>query len=139
MILRQAAGGDVIFDPEQSLSLEGDSGPYLQYALVRARSIIAQADSSVDAKSASTPEQPHDIERLIIRFPEVARRAEAELAPHKVTQYLTQLAGEWNSFYANNRIIGGEHEAYGLAIARAFVRTMEAGLTLLAVPIPVRM
>lgn len=139
MILRQAAGGDVIFDPEQSLSLEGDSGPYLQYALVRARSIIAQADSSVDAKGASTPEQPHDIERLIIRFPEVARRAEAELAPHKVTQYLTQLAGEWNSFYANNRIIGGEHEAYGLAIARAFVRTMEAGLTLLAVPIPERM
>ncbi|HRH55891.1 MAG TPA: arginine--tRNA ligase [Candidatus Paceibacterota bacterium] len=137
MILRQAAGGDIIFDPEKSLSLEGDSGPYLQYALVRARSVIAQAEEA--PSDVSVPESAYDIERLIIRFPEVAQRAEAELAPHKIAQYLTLLAGEWNSFYANNRIRGGEHEAYKLAIARAFSITMERGLTLLGIPVPERM
>ncbi len=136
MVLRQAAGGDIIFDPEKSLSLDGDSGPYLQYALVRAKSVIAQAEGG---KEFLVPDAAFDIERLLIRFPEVTRRAEAELAPHKVAQYLTQLAGEWNSFYANNRIIGSEHEAYLLSLARAFVATMENGLALLAIPVPERM
>jgi len=137
MILRQAPGGDIIFDPEKSLSLEGDSGPYLQYALVRAKSVIAQSDVAADA--TNMPEEIYDLERLVIRFPEVARRAEAARAPHLVTQYLTQLAGEWNSFYAQNRIRGGEHEAYKLTLANAFVATMERGLGLLGIPVPEKM
>ncbi len=137
MILRQAPGGDIIFDPEKSLSLEGDSGPYLQYALVRAKSVIDQSDILAD--TSDQPEETYDLERLVIRFPEVVRRAEAVRAPHQVTQYLTQLAGEWNSFYAQNRIRGGEHEAYKIALAEAFVRTMERGLWLLGIPVPERM
>lgn len=137
MILRQAPGGDIIFDPEKSLSLEGDSGPYLQYALVRAKSVIAQSDVAAD--STEMPEKIYDLERLVIRFPEVARRAEAARAPHLVAQYLTQLAGEWNSFYAQNRIRGGEYEAYKLTLANAFVATMERGLGLLGIPVPEKM
>jgi len=136
-ILRQALGSNIIFDPEKSLSLEGDSGPYLQYAMVRAKSILATAGNDGDAKDA--PAEPYLIERLITRFPEVAARAERERAPHHVAQYLTQLAGEWNSFYAANRILGGEHEAYKLLVARAFVTTMENGLWLLAIPTPAKM
>lgn len=136
-ILRQATGSDIIFDYEKSISLEGDSGPYLQYALVRAKSILAQAGGDGEAKDA--PAEPYLIERLITRFPEVAARAERERAPHHVAQYLTQLAAEWNSFYAAHRIIGGEHEAYKLLIARAFVTTMENGLWLLAIPAPEKM
>ncbi|MEK7201708.1 MAG: arginine--tRNA ligase, partial [Patescibacteria group bacterium] len=135
-ILRQAPGGDIIFDPEQSLSLEGDSGPYLQYALVRAKSILAQAPHQSDVGSSSEPEI---LSRLITRFPEVVARAEGLRAPHSITQYLTQLASEWNSFYARERILGGEGEAEKLAIVRAFVTTMENGLTLLGIPAPEKM
>jgi arginyl-tRNA synthetase len=137
MILRQAAGGDIIFDPEKSLSLDGDSGPYLQYALVRAKSVIAQSEKKPDASDA--PGQVYDLERLLIRFPEVARKAESLQASHQVTQYLTQLASEWNSFYAAERIRDGEHEAYKLLVAAAFVATMENGLALLGIPVPERM
>jgi arginyl-tRNA synthetase len=137
MILRQAPGGDIIFDPEKSLSLEGDSGPYLQYALVRAKSVLREAKGN--AIDGDAPEKPYTLERLIVRFPEVAETAERERAPHKVTQYLTRLAGEWNSFYAANRIIGGEHEGYKLALAKAFATTMENGLRLLGIPAPERM
>ena len=135
-ILRQAPGGDIIFDPEQSLSLEGDSGPYLQYALVRAKSILAQATPSVEASMSSEPDV---LSRLITRFPEVVARAEALRAPHSITQYLTQLASEWNSFYARERILGGKGEAEKLSIVRAFVTTMENGLMLLGIPAPEKM
>lgn len=137
MILRQAPGGDIVFDPETSLSLDGDSGPYLQYATVRARSVLAQAD--IAASIDEVPEDIYRIERLIVRFPEVAKRAEAVGAPQQVAQYLTQLAGEWNSFYAAERIRGGSYEAYKLLVARAFVTTMENGLALLGIPVPERM
>lgn len=136
MILRAAPGSNVVFDPEQSLSLEGDSGPYLQYACVRAASILTSAG---EKEVTDAPPAPYDIERLIIRFPGVVARAAAERAPQHVAQYLTQLAGEWNSFYAKERIIDGEFEGYKLRLARAFVTTMKNGLTVLGIPTPERM
>jgi arginyl-tRNA synthetase len=57
MILRQAPGSDIIFDAEKSLSLEGDSGPYLQYALVRAKSVLAQTEGG--APVAGAPGTPY--------------------------------------------------------------------------------
>lgn len=137
LILRSAPGGNVIFDPEKSLSLDGDSGPYLQYAYVRATSILANADSKKGA--VESPTEVYDIARLITRFTEVVARAERERSPHHVAQYLTQLAGEWNSFYAKERIIGGEYEAYKLSLAQAFVTTMKNGLWVLGIPVPERM
>lgn len=136
MILRAAPGSNIIFDPQQSLSLEGDSGPYLQYAVVRAKSILAQASESVDDL---LPEEGYTIERLLTRFPEVVAHASEEKAPNHIVTYLTQLASEWNSFYAQERIIGGDHEAYKLELARAFVQTMTNGLSLLGIPVPERM
>ncbi len=136
MILRQAAGGDIVFDPEQSLSLEGESGPYLQYALVRARKILSYSEST---GGQEVPAEPYAIERLLIRFPEVAARAAREHAPHYVAQYLTQLASAWNSFYASEQVLGSREEAYKQKVAKAFATTMENGLRLLGIPTPERM
>lgn len=136
MILRSAPGSNVIFDPEQSLSLEGDSGPYLQYALVRAQSILAQAETQ---EGNDAPDEVYVIARMLARFPEVVRRAQAFQAPHIIAQYLTQLAGEWNSFYARERIRGGEHEGYKLQLVQAFVQTMCNGLWMLSIPTPEKM
>lgn len=136
MILRQAPGGDIVFDPEKSLALDGDSGPYLQYALVRARKLLTYVSESA---GDAVPDAPYRIERLIIRFPEVAARAERERAPHHVAQYLTKLAGEWNAFYANEQVLGSEEEIYKQNVARAFATTMENGLHLLGIPAPERM
>jgi arginyl-tRNA synthetase len=136
MILRQSLGSDIIFDEEKSLSLEGDSGPYLQYALVRARSVLAQAASAGDT---SAPEAAYLVERILLHYPEVAARAAREYAPNLLVNYLIELAGEWNAFYAKERIIGGDFESYKLRIARAFVQTMVNGLTLLGIPAPEKM
>lgn len=137
MILRQAAGGDIIFDMEKSLSLEGDSGPYLQYALVRAASILSS--SSVAPSEPSFDAEAPLLARLIMRFPEVVARAEALRAPQVLTTYLTQLASEWNSYYATGKIIGSEGESEKLALVQAFVTTMRNGLNILAIPAPAKM
>ncbi len=138
MILRQSPGADIIFDSEKSLSLEGDSGPYLQYATVRAKSILAQAEGKERGFNGGIG-IPYQIERLIMHFPEVVARASEGLAPQLLTAYLTELAGAWNSFYAAERILGDEHESYKLAVAEAFVTTMTNGLTLLSIPVPEKM
>ncbi|HEV7121543.1 MAG TPA: arginine--tRNA ligase [Candidatus Paceibacterota bacterium] len=138
MILRQAAGGDIVFDMEKSLSLEGDSGPYLQYALVRANSILAASTQQPAERAAFEGEAPL-LARLITRFPEVVARAEALRAPHILTTYLTQLAGQWNSYYMTGKIIGSDGEANTLALVRAFVTTMRNGLNILAIPAPEKM
>jgi arginyl-tRNA synthetase len=133
LILRSAPGGSIVFDPEQSLSLEGDSGPYLQYALVRARTILAK--STVVASEPLFAEVPV-LARLIIRFPEVVKKAQQLEGPHVLVQYLTQLAATWNAYYAHERIIGERDEAEKIALVQAFVSTMEAGFQLLAIPVP---
>ena len=136
MILRQAPGSDIIFDPEKSLSLEGDSGPYLQYALVRARKILAYAQGET---GTDVPAAPYAIERLMVHYPEVAARAARERAPNLLVNYLTELAGAWNAFYAAEQVLGSPEEAYKQRAARAFATTMINGLTLLGIPAPEKM
>lgn len=140
-ILKQKTGKNIIFDPEQSLSFDGDSGPYLQYAHTRAVSVLERAKVAGVAPSAELA--PHDavvLERLLYRFPEVVRRAREEHEPHHVTTYLTDLAGEWNRWYAVEKILDGTPVApYKLALAQAFALTMKNGLWLLGIEAPERM
>lgn len=137
MVLRQSPGQDIVFDKEKSLSLDGDSGPYLQYALVRAAKILSY--ESEGAGGSAEPEAPYAIERVILHYPEVAARAAKELAPNLLVTYLTELASAWNSFYAREQVLGSVEEAYKQRVTRAFANTMANGLKLLAIPAPEKM
>ena len=53
--------------------------------------------------------------------------------------YLTELAGAWNAFYATEQVLGSPEEAYKIRVAQAFANTMERGLSLLGIPAPERM
>lgn len=136
MALRQAPGSDIVFDPEKSLSLEGDSGPYLQYALVRARKILSYAARGA---GRDTPAEPYPLERLITHYPEIAARAARLLAPNLLVSYLLELAAAWNSFYAKEQVLGSPEEEYKMRVTRAFAHTMTNGLSLLSIPAPEKM
>jgi arginyl-tRNA synthetase len=141
-ILRQGIGGDIVFDFDKSISFEGDSGPYLQYATVRANSILKKAVGSVSvSKVAPENWQTTDLERLLERFPSVLERAGTEYAPHYITTYLTELAGEFNSFYATGKIIdeADASSPYRLALTESFLLVMTSGLNLLGISVPERM
>ncbi len=142
-ILRQAIGGDIIFDFDKSISFEGDSGPYLQYSAVRANSVLQKA-SAVNLKpQTSIPKDWHttNLERLLERFTSVVEKSGREYAPHHIATYLIDLAGEFNSFYAGNKIIdeGDKTSPYKLALTSAFIGIMTKGLNLLGIKVPERM
>jgi arginyl-tRNA synthetase len=135
MILRQQTGGDIIFDLEKSVSTEGDSGVYLQYAYARSNSILEKAGRRGDASGKR--QEMHEVEKLLYRFPEVVERALQGYAPNLVTTYLTELAGAFNNFYAHEQVLGDSSESgYRLAIVEAFNAVMKNGLNVLGIPAP---
>jgi len=139
-VLKSGSGKDIIFDPEQSLSLEGDSGPYLQYALVRARSLLRAAkEAGVEMGRSDLPKEASMLERVLVHYGEVAGRAAKELEPHYLTTYLTELASAFNSWYASGKVIGGPHQNYGVFLTTAVEHTLSQGLGLLGIPTPEEM
>ena len=147
-ILRQAIGGDVIFDSSASISFEGDSGPYLQYATVRAGSILEKAKqerigviSNGAEKMAQLPEKVTVLEKLISRFPDVVERARLEYSPQHVANYLITLAAAFNAYYAQHTIVDiqDSQSPYRIALTRAFQITMTNGLWLLGIKVPKKM
>lgn len=151
-ILRQAIGGDIIFDFEKSISFEGDSGPYLQYTAVRANSVLKKSKFKIsNFKSIfkffnSEIERPQDfeiteLEKYLYRFPEIVERAGAEYAPHYIVTYLTELASIFNSFYAHEKIINKDDSAspYKIALTQATFHILTSGLHLLGIKAPERM
>ena len=138
-ILRSSLGSDIIYDFEKSISFEGDSGPYLQYSAMRAKSILAKALNHTSFNEI--PEQVSDLEKILYRFPEVVAHSYAELEPHHIATYLTSLASSFNSFYANTQILNTEdkYSHYYVGLTKAFLATMQNGLWLLGISLPERM
>jgi arginyl-tRNA synthetase len=142
-ILKQAAGSDIIFDFDKSLSFEGDSGPYLQYSCVRAKSILEKAKKEGIKMNpdAGVNLEAGELSKLLIRFGEVVERAGREYSPHYLAIYLTELASSFSTFYAQEKVIDKTNplSAYRIALVAAFVQVMQNGLKLLGIKVPERM
>lgn len=140
--LKSRLGGDVIYDPKESVSLEGNSGPYLQYSHARARSIIRKATNvepaAVDALSGLEPG-----ERLFARklgqYSVTVDDALKDSMPHYIATYLYELAQVFNRFYEHNRVLGGDREAIRLALLHRYADVLKSGLGLLGITAPERM
>ncbi len=134
-ILKQSIGKDIIFDIDTSISLEGDSGPYLQYALVRAKSVLKKAKQVGIVPDIKVPTVLLPLERVLYRFPEVVERAGREYAPQYLVTYLTEVASLFNSFYAEYVIADpDDREApYKALIADATRTVLENGLSILGI------
>ena len=136
--LKQRLGGDIIFDPKDSVSLEGNSGPYLQYAHARARSILQKSTSQPIAPSVlETGER--SLVRKIGEFAEVVDRAVAELLPHHICTYLYELAQIFNRFYENNRVLDDPRQDSRLWLVQTYADTLRDGLGLLNINAPDKM
>ncbi|HWC57426.1 MAG TPA: arginine--tRNA ligase [Candidatus Paceibacterota bacterium] len=142
-ILRAQAGKSIDFDLESSLSFKGDSGPYLQYSAVRARSVLENAARQgipidlVVRKDPTTTE----LERVLIHYPEVVERSIQEWAPHHIVTFLLELAQAFNSYYGQVKIIDEDKaaSAYRLGIVQAIRTTLTNGLHLLGIEVPKKM
>ncbi len=136
-ILKGGTSKDIIFERERALSVEGDSGPYLQYTHARTHAIVEKAkEAGVHAKfDESTPAS--ELARLIFRFFETVKRSQEELEPHHVANYLIQVAATFNSWYAQEHILDGTPlAAHKVALTDITRLTLKNGLWLLGIPAP---
>jgi arginyl-tRNA synthetase len=133
-------GSDIAYDPKESIALEGNSGPYLQYAHARARSILAKADGETGSLAAASLEaDERSLLRKISEYSEAVDRAVAELMPHHICTYLYELAQAFNRFYEKNLVIGDPRQEVRLKLVKQYADRLKVGLDLLGIAAPDRL
>jgi arginyl-tRNA synthetase len=139
--LKHRIGSDFVFDVEQSVSLQGNSGPYLQYAHARAKSILNKSGSQTEAaqEAIKFDAAERSLARKISEYPEVVQRAGVELLPSHISTYLHELAQNFNHFYETSRIIGDPRQDLRLNLVKAYALTLKNGLSLLNIAAPEHM
>lgn len=142
-ILKVMAGKNIDFDPETSLSFEGDSGPYLQYTVARCLSILEKAK---ELNLAATPHKSKDggittLEKYLCRFDETVVESQENWQPHYIANYLLVLAREFNSWYGNTKILDTENVnvSYNLWLVQSVVCVLKNGLYCLGIETVERM
>ncbi len=146
-LLQTSPKKTMMFDPEKSIAFEGATGPYLQYAGVRIKSIFKKADmpasfckGEVGGGFLGTPEKPLGVK--VLQFPEMLNRAAETKNPTYLATYLLELAQEWSSFYASNSVLNAENENLRkarLCLAKKVLEVLEKGLRILGIEIPDQM
>jgi arginyl-tRNA synthetase len=113
--LSNQASKDYIFDIDRFISFEGNTGPYILYTIVRIKSILMKhAQLNGNAEKTSFPiitsDIPSEISLMleVSKFNDVIEHSFEENAPHKICQYIYDIANEFNSFYHENKIIAQE-------------------------------
>ena len=136
----------ITFETEKSISFEGATGPYLQYAGVRLRSIFRKAEplAKDSQKVAATMLQDEEkgLGVKILEFPKVLDRAAETKNPTYLVTYLLELGQDWSSYYAEHSILNAESEDLKiarLALAKKVFEVLEKGLGILGIEVPERM
>ena len=136
--MKAARRKDVNFDLDKILSFDGETGPYLQYTHVRFASILRKAqDQGLTPGDGSGLVEDEEIALLkrILRYPETIDKAARSAEPSQLSQYMLDLASDFNSYYARHRVISDDEALSGhrLALIEALKRTLGSGLSRLCI------
>lgn len=144
--LKSGIGRDIPFSFEESVSFEGNAGPYVQYTYTRTQSVLektGQEGISFNYPSDYTPNEDETrILRYLQKFGEVVAEAAVTYSPNVITEYLFNLSQTFNNFYQKYRILhaGSEQEkAFRLALTATVGIVVKQGLGLLGIVAPDRM
>jgi arginyl-tRNA synthetase len=137
---------DMSFNPEESISFEGDTGPYIQYSHARASSILRKVKGKAASRSKSKValESPTEVALMkhLAAFPETVARAARDFRPHYITNYAFELATKFNDFYEKCPVIKAntkEQRTSRLSLVRASKIVLGIALNLLGIDAPERM
>jgi arginyl-tRNA synthetase len=142
--LKTRIGGDITYDPADSIAMEGNSGPYLQYAHARACSVLRKANFDLNNQpllnvSESLEPGERSLVRKLAEYNHIVSKATNELAPHLICHYLYELAQLFNRFYEKNKIIDHERQDTRLRLVALYTKTLSKGLNLLGITAPKQM
>ncbi len=147
--LSNQASKDYVFDIDRFISFEGDTGPYILYTIVRIKSIVAKykelvGKSEIEASTILPTDIKSEINLMLqaSKFNDVIMNAYEDNAPHRICQYIYELANAFNSFYHENKIIAEENkekQQSWIALIMLIEEILETCIDLLGFDAPDRM
>jgi arginyl-tRNA synthetase len=137
----------MLFNPQESIDMQGNTGPFIQYAHARICSILrkaAQAGESWQQSPAPVPLQPSEQELIFVlsQYPQRLQEASKAYAPSSIAQYAYELAKTYNQFYGEVSILSESDEAkryFRLALSQRVAQTIAQAMQLLGIEVPQRM
>ena len=132
-------GGDIIFDPKESVKMTGNSGPYLLYSAVRAKKILAATNKEGDINGYSYNIYEKNLAKKLLEYKNILDEAVTEMAPHKLANYLYEAAQEFSRFYENCPVVGSDEESERIKLVQVYYDIMQHGLNILGISIPEEM
>lgn len=139
----------MLFNPEESIEFQGNTGPFIQYTHARISAILRKADQigldyGVDSLEglAYIGETEKNLIILLQDYEKKLRTAAEEYAPSVIAQYLFDLAKEYNRFYAELPIFSetkGQLQSFRVALSRQVAKTIKIGMKLLGIHVPEKM
>jgi arginyl-tRNA synthetase len=133
----------ILFNPEESVDFQGNTGPFIQYTYARIQSILRRGAIATSPISLETlhPKEKELIKQLQL-FPETIQQAAAQYSPALVANYTYELVKSFNSFYQNVSILGADFEkekSFRIQLSRAVSDVIKTAFGLLGIDVPERM
>ncbi len=147
-ILKVDARKNMLFNPEESIDFNGNTGPFIQYTYARIRSIMRKAEAegivlpaTLDA-SAPLCQKETELIQKISEFGAAVEQAGKDYSPSGIANYCYELTKEFNQFYHDYSILGAdtaEEKVVRLVLAQNVAKTLKNGMALLGIEVPERM
>lgn len=133
----------MMFNPEESIELNGNTAPFIQYTHARIKSLLSRSEGVANLKNTCSiePEEKEIIKQLSL-FPEVLKEAAAEYAPSHIANYTYELVKLYNHFYQSISILNEENDdlkEMRIVLSRNVAKTISLAMRLLGINVPERM
>jgi arginyl-tRNA synthetase len=142
-ILKVDPKKNILFNPEESIDLSGNTGPFIQYAYVRIQSILKKVNKDIQIdKSYKLNDKEKEVIKTIYEYPSVIIGSYNELSPALIANYLYDLVRNYNSLYQNHHILNSETKestSVRLVISQKTSHVIESACDLLGIDLPDRM
>ncbi len=138
--LKNSVYNQIAFDFDESISLEGNSGPYLLYTYVRTQSVLNKSDDKKNVSinqliDTNVNSEERELLRTLYQFPEIVEKAAHDFSPNYIANYLYDLTQKYNLFYQKHKILEEEKSIrnFRLVLTQATGNVIKQGLYLLGI------
>jgi arginyl-tRNA synthetase len=146
-ILKVDPKKNMTFDPKESIDLNGNTGPFIQYTYARIRSVLRKAEDDTMLIPALVPSvglsvKERNLLKSLYLFPETIAEAGKNYSPAVIANYVYELAKDFNQFYHDHSILKEENvdvRNFRLMLSKKVSQVLESSLALMGIEVPERM
>ena len=144
-ILKVDARKNMLFNPEESIDFNGNTGPFIQYTYARIRSILRKAEAQglkAEAATVALEQKEIDLIQKISEYGVAVQQAGKDYNPAGIAAYCYELTKQFNQFYHDFSILNADNEEqkkFRLLLARNVAKNIRNGMALLGIEVPERM